>query len=131
MGINPFDYKDLDYDDYIKALDEKPKTVTTVVIGKTQYYKSESKLPKVNNDMTCKTFVITPKPEVKEETKEVIKPHEYAKSKEGVNVYHQIKRGETLKSIAKSYNVTVLSIMKLNNIRNRKDIKPGQTILVL
>lgn len=130
MGINPFDYKDLDYNDYIKALDEKPKTITTVVIGKTQYYKTESQLPKVTNDITCKAFVLTPKKEVKE-VKEIIKPHEYAKSKEGLATYHKIKNGETLDSIAKSYNVTVISIMKLNKIKNKNDIKPKQNIRVL
>lgn len=130
MGINPFDYKDLDYDDYIKALDEPPKTITTVVIGKTEYYKSKKELPKVKNDLTRKKTIVEKK-EIKETSKEVTKPREYAKSKEGVSINHQIKKGETLKSIAKAYNTTVKAIMELNNIKDKDSIKPKQTIRVL
>lgn len=128
MGINPFDYKDLDYNDYIKALDEPPKTVTTVIIDKTEYYNSKKDLPKVSNDLTIHKKIVI---EENKTSIEVEKPHEYAKSKEGVSVYHQIKHGETLKSIAKAYNVTVTSIMKLNKIRDKNDIKPKQTIRIL
>lgn len=134
MVINPFDYKDIDYDDYISALEQTPIKETIISIGRSEFLKTEKQLPKVNLDTTCKKFVISnKKEESKKEPKEEIKekPHEYAKKQEGVSTYHIIKPGETLDSIAKSYNVTVISIMKLNNIKNKYNIKPKQKIKIL
>ena len=131
MEINPFDYRNISYDDYLNAIiEDEVKTVTTVKIIGIQHYKSESQLPKVNNDTTCKTFVISPKKEDKI-VEEKPKKHVYATSTPGISIYHTIRKGETLDSIAKSYNVTVSSIMKLNKIKDKRNIKKGQVIQVL
>lgn len=129
MEINPFDYRNISYDDYLNAaLEDEVVNVTTVKITGIRHYKSESLLPKVNNDTTCKTFVINPKKEIVEEKP---KKHIYTTNKTGINIYHTIVKGETLDSIAKKYNVTVISIMKLNNIKDKRKIKKGQKIQVL
>lgn len=131
MEINPFDYRNISYDDYLNAImEDETKNVTTVKIVGIQRYKYESQLPKVENDTTCKTFVVHPK---KEEiiVEEKPKKHIYATSTPGICIYHTIKKGDTLDSIAKSYNVTVISIMKLNKIRDKRNIKKGQVIKVL
>jgi murein DD-endopeptidase MepM/ murein hydrolase activator NlpD len=43
-------------------------------------------------------------------------------------VYHSIKPGETLYSIANRYNTTVERLCELNNIQNNTIIKPGQKL---
>jgi len=127
LEINPFDYKDICYDDYLKALyDEDEKSETIIKIGKIEKYKKENDLPKINNT-TCKNSDINNTEEKQVESEK----HIYATGKSGISTYHIIKKGETLDSIAKSYNVTVLSIMKLNNIRDKRNIKSGKTIKVL
>jgi membrane-bound lytic murein transglycosylase D len=45
-------------------------------------------------------------------------------------VYHRIRKGETLSSIAKRYKTTVAAISKTNNIRNREFIKIGQRLKI-
>ncbi len=41
-----------------------------------------------------------------------------------------VKKGDTLSSIAKSFNVSVDSIVKLNNLSNPDLIYPGQRLLI-
>jgi LysM repeat protein len=43
---------------------------------------------------------------------------------------HTVKAGESLYRIALRYNVTVDAIVKKNNLKNPKAIKPGQKILI-
>jgi membrane-bound lytic murein transglycosylase D len=45
-------------------------------------------------------------------------------------IYHHVKKGETLSSIAKKYRTTVAAISKANDIRNRELIKPGQRLKI-
>jgi LysM repeat protein/uncharacterized protein involved in exopolysaccharide biosynthesis len=45
------------------------------------------------------------------------------------NIYHTVKRGETLYSIAKKYGVNISKLRELNNLNNRSLI-PGQKILI-
>jgi len=47
---------------------------------------------------------------------------------ETVVKYHKVRRGETLKSIARRYGVTVSSIKRANNIRRK--VRRGQTIKI-
>jgi len=44
-------------------------------------------------------------------------------------VYHTVKQGETLYSIAKKYGVNISKLRELNNLSNRS-LKPGQRILI-
>ncbi|MCX8041920.1 MAG: LysM peptidoglycan-binding domain-containing protein, partial [Thermodesulfobacteriaceae bacterium] len=44
-------------------------------------------------------------------------------------VFHTVKKGETLESIAKSYNTTVEEIKKLNNLKTNR-LKIGQKLVV-
>src|SRR5690606_1889629 len=47
------------------------------------------------------------------------------------NRYHTVRRGDTLSSIAKKYgNVTVAQLMKKNNIKNAKSIRPGMKLKI-
>ena len=45
-------------------------------------------------------------------------------------VYHRVRKGETLSSIAERYKTTVAAISKANNIRNRQFIKAGQRLKI-
>lgn len=47
---------------------------------------------------------------------------------EGVRRFYEIKRGDTLAGIARSLNVTVQSIIELNNIENPDNVPAGITI---
>lgn len=47
----------------------------------------------------------------------------------GTTVYI-VKKGDTLFTIAKSFNVSVESIVKLNNLPNPELIYPGQRLLI-
>jgi LysM repeat protein len=57
----------------------------------------------------------TPAPSVQEEKEEIV---------------HIVQKGETLSIIAKQYNVTVDSIVRLNNIADANFIKVGQKIII-
>lgn len=47
------------------------------------------------------------------------------------NRFHTVRRGDTLSSIAKKYgNVTVAQLMKKNNIKNAKSIRPGMKLKI-
>jgi LysM repeat protein len=45
-------------------------------------------------------------------------------------VYHIVKSGETLSSIARKYRTSVESLVRLNNIKNPALIRPGQKIRI-
>ncbi|MEE3198011.1 MAG: LysM peptidoglycan-binding domain-containing protein [Pseudomonadota bacterium] len=46
------------------------------------------------------------------------------------DVYHRVRRGETLSGIAERYRVSVTSLMALNTLRNRNLIRIGQTLIL-
>lgn len=46
------------------------------------------------------------------------------------NIVHVVKSGENLYRIALRYNVTVEAIVKRNNLKNPKAVKPGQKLLI-
>jgi lysophospholipase L1-like esterase len=46
------------------------------------------------------------------------------------NVVHVVRSGESLYRIALRYNVTVNAIVKKNNLKNPKSIRPGQKLLI-
>ena len=46
------------------------------------------------------------------------------------DVYHRVRRGETLSEIAERYRVGVSSLMTLNSLRNRNLIRIGQTLIL-
>jgi membrane-bound lytic murein transglycosylase D len=43
---------------------------------------------------------------------------------------HRVKRGESLKSIARNYSVSVAALMEANNLSKKKRIRVGQTLTV-
>jgi len=45
-------------------------------------------------------------------------------------VYHRVREGECLSSIAKRYKTTIAAISKANNIRNGQFIKTGQKLKI-
>jgi len=46
------------------------------------------------------------------------------------DVYHKVRRGETLSEVAERYRVSVSSLMALNRLRNRNLIRIGQTLIL-
>ena len=46
------------------------------------------------------------------------------------DVYHKVRRGETLSEVAERYRVSVSSLMALNSLRNRNLIRIGQTLIL-
>lgn len=50
---------------------------------------------------------------------------------EGVDIYHYVKRGETLSSIARKHGIRMTSLRNLNNISYSNDrIHPGQKLII-
>ena len=49
---------------------------------------------------------------------------------EGVVVYHEVTRGETISSIAHKYGATVKKVLQINELGARDRIYPGQKIRV-
>ncbi len=45
-------------------------------------------------------------------------------------IYHIVKPGQTLYSIAKAYNVELYKVMEINNIKDPTKIKPGDKIFI-
>ncbi|GIV28995.1 MAG: hypothetical protein KatS3mg028_0061 [Bacteroidia bacterium] len=46
------------------------------------------------------------------------------------DIYHTVKKGETIYSIAKKYNVNVSQIAELNNISTQHKVKIGEKLLI-
>ena len=46
------------------------------------------------------------------------------------DIYHRVRRGETLSEIAERYRVSVSSLITLNRLRNRNFIRIGQTLIL-
>ena len=47
------------------------------------------------------------------------------------DVYHKVRRGETLYSIARNYSVSVKQLRRLNGLGRRSRIRPGKKLLVM
>jgi membrane-bound lytic murein transglycosylase D len=47
------------------------------------------------------------------------------------NIRHVVKKGESLLSISKKYNVSVEQIMQSNSLKNEKNIRSGQTLIIV
>lgn len=45
-------------------------------------------------------------------------------------IFHTVKKGDTLSKIAQKYGITIAAICRLNNIRPKNIIKPGQVLRV-
>lgn len=50
--------------------------------------------------------------------------------KRGRDVYHKVRRGETLYSIARNYSVSIKQLRRLNGLGRRSRIRPGKKLLV-
>lgn len=63
-----------------------------------------------------------------------IRPSLYVLTKnsqyEEVAFYHKVKKGETIKSIAKKYHVSVADICQWNNLSAKKTLKVGRTLVL-
>ncbi|MBF8276721.1 MAG: nlpD [Candidatus Brocadiaceae bacterium] len=51
-------------------------------------------------------------------------------SAKGGKIVHTVKKGETLKRIAKNYGVSAKSIRKANHIKGKKELEVGQKIVI-
>lgn len=76
----------------------------------------------------------TAAPEVKESAwtaaQEPAAVHQKAGKPKDVVQYYTVKRGDTLKSLAKRFNVSSKIIAAWNNIKDRASLKPGKRIIV-
>ncbi|MFN4132715.1 MAG: LysM peptidoglycan-binding domain-containing protein, partial [Caldimicrobium sp.] len=54
---------------------------------------------------------------------------QHKKDLEPFTVIHTVKRGDTLKEIARKYNISVKELKKLNHLKSDK-LKPGQKLIV-
>ena len=45
-------------------------------------------------------------------------------------IFHTVQKGETLYSISKKYNTTVLALRKLNKLKENDKIYPGSNIII-
>lgn len=57
-----------------------------------------------------------------------LKPKPVFKSKKGI--YHKVKKGETLWRIAKTYNINLKKLKRINHIANVRSIKPGTMLFI-
>ena len=64
----------------------------------------------------------------RKETKNAAVPMKKAVKKS--NLFHTVKKGETLYSISRQYDTTVDRLRELNNLSQKADIYPGNNILV-
>lgn len=71
----------------------------------------------------------TPPPQVKPAPKPVPKPVQPQVTYKPKPIYHTVKSGETLFSIARKYNTSTTGIQKLNNLKGTT-IRPGQVLRV-
>ena len=63
--------------------------------------------------------------------KEYLNPANLDKKRlERREIYHRIKRGETLGGIARRYGVTVSQLMRWNGIKNASRIREGQRLRI-
>ncbi|HJW87246.1 MAG TPA: LysM peptidoglycan-binding domain-containing protein [Candidatus Brocadiaceae bacterium] len=51
-------------------------------------------------------------------------------SAKGGKIVHTVKKGETLKRIAKNYGVSAKSIRKANHLKDKKELEVGQKIVI-
>jgi membrane-bound lytic murein transglycosylase D len=78
-------------------------------------------------EVTAKADIVAP-----EKTSVPVKKaeHEKKSSPREVAHYYTVRRGDTLKSVAKRFNVSAKIIAAWNNITGRKPLKPGKRIIV-
>ncbi len=72
-----------------------------------------------------KSIVSVPTPEPSKRTAPPVK-----KAAKKTDLFHAVKKGETLYSISKQYNTTVQELRKLNNLEPDADIYPGNNLLI-
>jgi SH3 domain-containing YSC84-like protein 1 len=63
-------------------------------------------------------------------TKQTVAEPKKAASPEGGGKYYEVKSGDSLYEIAKKHGTTVEELVKLNNIKDKKYIYPGQKLLL-
>ena len=73
-----------------------------------------------------KVAAVTPDPEKKPVT--LIK--KTVKKEKKAAMFHRVKKGETLYSISKKYDISVAALQKLNNLSPTAKIFPGDNILI-
>jgi len=63
-------------------------------------------------------------------TKQVAAEPKKAAPPEGSGKYYEVRSGDTLLGIAKKHGTTVDELAKLNNIKDKKNIYPGQKLVL-
>ncbi|MCA1787370.1 MAG: LysM peptidoglycan-binding domain-containing protein [Desulfotignum sp.] len=79
---------------------------------------------------TVSKMAASPAPVKSAETTPSVKKAPNVQDKKTAEVFHTVKKGETLWRIAQKYNTTVAALRKLNNLDADDDIYPGTNILV-
>lgn len=79
---------------------------------------------------TVSKMAASPAPVKSVETTPSVKKAPNVQDKKTAEVFHTVKKGETLWRIAQEYNTTVAALRKLNNLDTDAKIYPGTNILV-
>ncbi len=79
---------------------------------------------------TVSKIAASPAPVKSVETTASVKKATKVQDKKTAEVFHTVKKGETLWSIAQEYNTTVAVLRQLNNMDAEAQIYPGTNILV-
>lgn len=117
----------------IKVLDDRVTRLETAFL-----VKFESMVDRMNNlekkisGLTPKTVpVVTPAKPAATSVVPIKKPDtKTAKKTKKEAIFHTVEKGETLYSISKKYNTTVVTLQKLNKLTKNDKIYPGSNIIV-
>ena len=109
-----------------KEKEESPFAEQNAVSNDAEVQSQEQTVETTSKDITQETTAKKTKETTAQKTKDTKK----TKEKQQKAQYHKVKKGETISSISKKYNVTMDDIFKLNKLNKRSVIKVGQSIRV-
>ncbi len=107
-----------------KEGDQKP--ASEVISPKTDVVKTQ---PAKKNPLVDKSQSLEPPAPPADETKKSLEPSEQTGDDEGTLIVHTVKKGETMTTIAKKYNVRTEQVLKWNLLKSIA-VKPGQELYI-
>ena len=107
-----------------KEGDQKP--ASEVLLPKTDVVKTQSV---TKNPLIDKSQSVKPPAPPADENKKSLEPAEQTGDDEGTLIVHTVKKGETMTTIAKKYNVRTEQILKWNLLKSIA-VQPGQELYI-
>lgn len=102
------------------SIEDLPSSVDTVAVQSTKEATAVASLP------TAASGSEEVKKEIKKELNTAIDTSEESNKE----IFHRVKRGDTLIKIAQQYNTTVSALKKMNNLRRRKVLRAGAVLKI-